>query len=230
LDKGLRALHTLGFRGTNVTIPHKEMALKLANTVSEAAAAIGAANTLTFDPDDGFHADNTDSYGFVANVAQEAPGWSAADGPALVLGAGGGSRAIVHALLTGGAPEVRLANRTAARAASLRVHFGPRVVVADWDDAEALAGAALVVNTTALGLEGQPPLDISLERAPADAVVTDIVYKPLVTPLLARAAARGLKTVDGLGMLLHQAAPGFERWFGRRPEVDGDLRAAVLAS
>jgi shikimate dehydrogenase len=229
LADALDSLADLRFRGVNVTIPHKEAALALARTVSEAAAAIGAANTLTFDPEDGFHADNTDGYGFLQNVRQAAPGWSAAEGPALVLGAGGSARAIVHALLSDGAPEVRITNRTAGRAASLCDHFGPRVVAVDWAGApEAVAGAATIVNTTALGMSGQPPLGLCLEGARDAAVVADIVYAPLETPLLAEAAERGLRAVDGLGMLLHQAAPGFESWFGRRPEVDAGLRVAVL--
>jgi shikimate dehydrogenase len=230
LEESLRALRRLGFRGVNATIPHKEAALALAATVSEAAAAIGAANTLTFDPDDGFHADNTDGHGFLENLRQAAPGWSASRGPALVFGAGGSSRAIIHALLSDGASEVRVTNRTSGRAVALRDHFGPQVVAVDWSRAaEAVAGAATIVNTTALGMAGHPPLDVSLEGADPRAVVSDIVYEPLRTPLLAQAAERSLTAVDGLGMLLHQAAPGFERWFGRRPEVDAALREAALA-
>jgi shikimate dehydrogenase len=228
LDGALRALPRLGFRGVNVTIPHKETALALAARVTPEAAAIGAANTLTFEPDGGFAADNTDGAGFLASLRQGAPAWRAAAGPALVLGAGGAARAVAAALLADGAPEVRLANRTRARAEGLRDHFGGRVSVVDWRDAAAAAaGAATIVNTTAIGMgcDGAP---IALDAAPDGALVTDIVYTPLETPLLAAARARGLATVDGLGMLLHQAVPGFERWFGKRPEVDDALRAAVL--
>ncbi len=213
----------------NVTIPHKAAALALATEVSDRAALIGAANTLTFGPDRAVHADNTDGYGFLASLRQGAPGWTAAAGPALVLGAGGAARGVVAALLSDGAPEVRIANRTRDRAQALRDHFGDSVVVIDWPDASAAAaGAATIVNTTSMGMHGQPDLALDLGVAPATALVTDIVYTPLQTQLLAQAAARGLATVDGLGMLLHQAAPGFERWFGVAPEVDDALRAAVL--
>lgn len=227
---GLAALPGLGFRGVNVTIPHKEAALAAAREVSPIAARVGAANTLTFLPDGGFHADNTDGYGFIESLRQDAPGWTAAAGPALVLGAGGAARAVIAALIDAGAPEVRLANRTRARAEQLAEGLGGPITVVAWDEASAAAdGAATIVNTSALGMVGQPPLDVRLDAAPPSALVNDIVYQPLVTPLLAAAAARGLRTVDGLGMLLHQAVPGFERWFGTKPRVDADLRAAVLA-
>jgi shikimate dehydrogenase len=229
LAESLRALALLGFRGVNVTIPHKEVALALADTVSTQAARIGAANTLTFSGDGRVEADNTDGYGFLANLQQGAPGWRAAEGPALVLGAGGAARAVIAALLDEGVPELRLANRSRDRAEALAAEFDGPIVVRDWSaSAEAVAGAATIVNTTPLGMAGQPPLDLSLAAAPDAALVTDIVYQPVETPLLAAARARGLATVDGLGMLLHQAVPGFERWFGRRPEVDADLRAAAL--
>lgn len=231
LPDALAALERLGFRGVNVTIPHKEEALLRAAEATEAAAAIGAANTLTFRPEGGFSADNTDATGFLDNLRQEAPGWTAGAGPALVLGAGGAARAVVWALLADGAPEIRLANRNRDRAEALRRHFGPRVAVVDWDQAgEAVAGAATIVNTTALGMDGQGDPPVGLDQADPRALVTDIVYTPLITPLLAAARARGLATVDGLGMLLHQAAPGFEAWFGRRPKVDAALRAAVLGA
>jgi shikimate dehydrogenase len=230
LADGLAALALLGFRGVNVTIPHKEAVLALASARSARAERIGAANTLTFTADGGFEADNTDGYGFLANLRQAAPDWKPEAGPALVLGAGGAARAIIVALLDAGAPELRLANRSRDRAEALAAAFGPRIVVQDWDHVErALAGVRTIVNTTALGMAGQPPLTLSLAAAPDDALVTDIVYQPLETPFLAAAKARGLVTVDGLGMLLHQAVPGFERWFGLRPEVDANLRAAVLA-
>jgi shikimate dehydrogenase len=220
------ALPLLGFRGVNVTIPFKETVLTLVGSVSDRAAQIGAANTITFDPHGGSHADNTDGYGFLENLRQGAPDWR---GPALVLGAGGASRAVVAALLSDGAPEVRVANRTRARAEQIRDHFGARVAIVDWRGAsEAATGAMTIVNTTSMGMDGHPDLPFRLDAAPEGALVTDIVYSPLVTPLLAEATARGLATVNGLGMLLHQAAPGFERWFGVRPVVDAHLRAAVL--
>lgn len=225
----LAVLPRMGFRGVNVTLPHKEAALALATEATEQAQAIGAANTLVFLPHGGFRADNTDGIGFLRNLRQVQHGWSAATGPALVLGAGGAARAVVAALLSDRAPEVRLANRTQLRARALADAFGSRVRVVPWEAAgEAMRGAATIVNTTSLGMAGQAPLDLGFETADAHALVTDIVYQPLVTPFLARAAAAGLATVDGLGMLLHQAAPGFEAWFGRRPEVDEALRQAVL--
>jgi shikimate dehydrogenase len=230
LAEGLRALRLLGFRGANVTIPHKVAVLDLAASTSPIASRVGAANTLTFLDGGGFHADNTDAYGFVASLRQAAPGWKAAAGPALVFGAGGAARAVVAALIDAGAPLIRLANRTPARAEALRAHFlDSSVVLVEWTGADAAAeGAATIVNTTSLGMTGQPALPFRLDAAPAGALVADLVYQPLDTPLLAEARARGLTAVDGLGMLLHQAVPGFEAWFGRRPEVDAELRAAVL--
>lgn len=228
-DEAFRALPKLAFRGVNVTIPFKEAALGRATNVSDRAKLIGAANTVTFRNGETF-ADNTDSYGFLENLRQHAPGWRAAVGPAVVMGAGGASRAVIWALLADGAPEIRLANRSPARAEALRGHFGASVRVIDWERAsEAVDGAMTIVNTTSLGMTGEPDLPLRLDAAPPAALVTDIVYRPLLTPLLRQAQARGLATVDGLGMLLHQAAPGFESWFGRRPEVDGELRAAILA-
>jgi shikimate dehydrogenase len=229
LAGGLRALRLLGFRGSNVTIPHKVAVLALAASVTPRAARIGAANTLTFAEDGGISADNTDGYGFVASLRQAAPHWDAAAGPALVLGAGGAARAVVAALIDEGTPEIRVANRTPARADALRAHFADRLRLVDWIAAgAAAAGAATIVNTTSLGMAGQPALPVRLDAAPEGALVADLVYQPLETPLLAEARARGLTAVDGLGMLLHQAVPGFEAWFGRRPEVDAELRAAVL--
>lgn len=230
LADALRALVTLGFRGINVTIPHKEAVLALADTVSPLAARIGAANTLSFTADGAILADNTDAHGFLANLRQNAPDWRPERGPALVLGAGGAARAVIVALCDAGVPEIRLANRSRSRADALAAALGGPIAVIDWAARDAaVMGAATIVNTTALGMTGQPPLELSLAAAAPDTVVSDIVYQPLETPLLAAARARGLVTVDGLGMLLHQAAPGFERWFGRRPEIDAALRTAVLA-
>jgi shikimate dehydrogenase len=230
LAAAFAALPKLGFRGVNVTIPHKEQALALADAASDAARRIGAANTITFLPDRTVHADNTDHYGFLANLRQAIPMWSPSAGPALVLGAGGAARAVVSALLAEGAPEVRLANRTRGRAETLAAQLGPGIAVIDWREAAAAAaGAATIVNATSLGMTGGPALELPLDAAPPHAVVADLVYDPFETPLLAAARARGLTGVDGLGMLLHQAVPGFQRWFGVRPEVDAELRAAVLA-
>ncbi|MFN0114850.1 MAG: shikimate dehydrogenase [Paracoccaceae bacterium] len=230
LREVLTALPKAGFVGANVTIPHKEAVLALADVVTDRAALIGAANTLIFRKDGRIHADNTDGYGFIANLRQEAPFWDAASGPAAVFGAGGAARAVVAALIETGAPEIRLANRTRARAEALRNEFGAKVVVLDWAQAgNMLDGAATVVNTTALGMTGKPAFRVPLDALSPASVVADLVYSPLRTRLLDEAAGLGCTTVDGLGMLLHQAAPGFERWFGVRPEVDDAARAAVLA-
>jgi shikimate dehydrogenase len=228
-EAALRALPALGLAGANVTLPHKELALKVAHSATERALRIGAANTLVV-RDGHIEADNTDGFGFIENVRAGAQDWDTAR-PALVLGAGGAARAVIDALLAEGVAELRLANRTRARADALAAQFGDRVQVVGWDEADAAAdGAGLIVNTTSLGMEGQPPLDFAFESASTDAVATDLVYVPLETPFLAAAARRGLVTVDGLGMLLHQARPGFAAWFGRDPAVDDALREAVLAA
>lgn len=225
-----RALPRAGFRGVNVTVPHKLAALALADQVSDTARRIGAANMIRFDPDQGIVADNTDAYGFAQNLRQSAPDWRAAAGPALVLGAGGAARAVLDALLAEGAPQIRLANRTPAAAEGLAAEFGPRVQPVAWDRrAEAAAGCATLVNATSLGMAGGAALEMPLDDAPRTALVTDIVYTPLLTPLLTAAKARGMPVVDGLGMLLHQARPAFVAWFGIDPPVDAALRAACLA-
>jgi shikimate dehydrogenase len=226
-EAALRALPALGFVGANVTLPHKELALRIADTSTERARRIGAANTLVV-RDGTLHADNSDGFGFMENIKAGAPGWTAAR-PVLVLGAGGAARAVLDALLAEGVPEIRLANRSVERAQALAAAFGPKVCVVPWAEAEAAAsGTGLIVNTTSLGMVGQPPLNFSFAAADAGAVANDLVYAPLRTGFLAAAEARGLLAVDGLGMLLHQARPGFAAWFGREPEVDAALRAAVL--
>jgi shikimate dehydrogenase len=230
LAEVLRALPKAGFVGVNITIPHKETVLALADIVTDRAALIGAANTLIFRKDGRIHADNTDGYGFVANLRQNAPGWNPGGGAAAVLGAGGAARAVIASLLEIGVPEIRLANRTRARAETLRAEFGAKVVVFDWVQAgNMLEGAVTVVNTTSLGMTGKPDFRVPLDALSPQAIVTDLVYAPLRTRFLEEAAAIGCTTVDGLGMLLHQAAPAFERWFGVRPEVDQATRDAVLA-
>lgn len=228
-EAGLRSLPKLGFKGVNVTIPHKETVLAMADSVTDAASLIGAANTVHFHADGTIGVDNTDGYGFIRNIRQHAPNWKPKAGPALVLGAGGAARAVVWALLNEGVPSIRITNRTRIRAEMLAEHFGARVEVIDWNYAsDAMDGATTIVNTTSLGMEGQPELQVKFDAAPKGALVTDIVYAPLITPFLERAATHGLTIVDGLGMLLHQAVPGFESWFGHLPEVDEDLRQAVL--
>ncbi|WP_299964701.1 shikimate dehydrogenase [uncultured Roseobacter sp.] len=225
----LTSLPKAGFVGVNVTIPHKETVLGIADLITDRATLIGAANTLIFRDDGKIHADNTDGYGFLQNLRSGAPAWRAKSGPAAVLGAGGAARAVIASLLEAGVPEILLSNRTRVRAEKLQADFGNRVTVVDWLQAgNMLEDAALVVNTTSLGMVGKPELRVPLDGLKKSTVVTDLVYTPLKTPLLAEAADRGCKTVDGLGMLLHQAVPGFERWFGPRPEVDEEARAAVL--
>ena len=217
-----------GFVGANVTIPHKERALALTRP-DERARAVGAANTLWYEGGE-LRSTNTDIEGFINNLDACAPGWDTATSDALVLGAGGASRAVVFGLIERGVSRVYLANRTPERAGALADQFGARVHPASWEAiGELLPRVDLLVNTTSLGMHGQRALEIDVGRLPAHAVVADLVYVPLVTPLLAAARARGLKTADGLGMLLHQAVRGFELWFGRRPTVTPELRALVEA-
>ncbi|QCP86989.1 shikimate dehydrogenase [Cereibacter sphaeroides] len=227
----LATMPKMGFVGCNVTIPHKESVIGLADIVTDRAALIGAANTLIFSKDGKIHADNTDGTGFTANLRQNAPAWQPQSGPAVVWGAGGAARAVIAALIEVGVPEIRLANRSRARADALRSDFGAKVHVHDWVQAgNILEDAMTVVNTTSLGMVGKPEFRVPLDALNPKAVVTDLVYAPLRTRLLVEAEAAGCRIVDGLGMLLHQAAPGFERWFGVRPEVDEETRAAVLAA
>jgi shikimate dehydrogenase len=230
-EAGLRALPKLGFRGANVTIPYKEQVLSLADGVTDRASLIGAANTLLFREDGSFRADNTDGFGFIQNLKAAAPDWSAASGPAVVMGAGGAARAVISALLSEGASEVRLSNRTRQRAENLKNQFGAKITVVEWNRvADAMDGATTIVNATSLGLNGQTDLSVNLGAAKPGALATDLVYTPLKTGFLRNAADRGLKVVDGLGMLLHQAVPGFETWFDHRPEVDDELRRTVLSA
>jgi shikimate dehydrogenase len=229
LEETLRFLPSIGFVGVNVTIPYKERALAIADLASDRATLIGAANTLIFRADGRIHADNTDGYGFVENLRQSVPDWDPAAGPATVFGAGGAARAVLASLIDIGVPEIRLTNRTRPRAEMLRNDFGTRVQVHDWVKAgNVLEDSALVVNTTSLGMTGKPELRVPLDGLQPGTVVSDLVYAPLETRLLRTARAQGCHAVDGLGMLLHQAVPGFERWFGQRPEVDDALREAVL--
>ncbi len=229
LEQVIRTLPKMGFVGVNVTIPHKETVMLLADQITDRATLIGAANTLIFRKDGKIHADNTDGYGFIENLRSGVSDWNPKAGPAVVLGAGGSSRAVVAALLDAGVEEIMITNRTRVRAEKLREDFGHRLTVVDWVQAgNVIEDAALVVNTTPLGMVGKPELRVPLDGLRAETVVTDLVYAPLKTGLLKTAADAGCKTVDGLGMLLHQAVPGFERWFGPRPEVDVATRAAAL--
>lgn len=230
LESVIRMMPKMGFVGCNVTIPHKVNVLEIADLATDRATLIGAANTLIFRKDGKIHADNTDGYGFIANLRQGAPGWAPSIGPAAVLGAGGAARAVIASLIDVGVTEIYLSNRTRPKAEALKSAFGTKVTVVDWVQAgNMLEDAATVVNTTSLGMEGQPEFRVPLDGLRRGTVVTDLVYTPLRTRLLQEAEAAGCVVVDGLGMLLHQAVPGFERWFGVRPEVDVNTRAAVLA-
>lgn len=226
----LRDLSTWGFIGANITVPHKETAFAALQFHDEVAARLKAVNTVVTTPR-GLEGRNTDGYGFIANLRERAPTWRPSRGPAVLIGAGGAARAIAAALESEGVPELCIINRTRARAEALAADLRLRHArIVDWQDAPAaLAGANLLVNTTTLGMKGAGEVKLSLEALPSTALVTDIVYTPLETALLRRARARGLATVDGLGMLLHQAVPGFEAWFGIRPQVTAELRALVLA-
>lgn len=229
LAEAIRTLPKLGFVGCNVTIPHKENIMDLADVVTDRARKIGAANALTFDSNGQIQADNTDAYGFIENIRQQVPGWSPQGKSVTVLGAGGAARAVVVALQEYGATDIRLTNRTLGRAQHLADAIGGGISVVDWADApDLMAKTDVLVNTTSLGMAGNAPLELPLSGLSRDALVTDIVYAPLQTDLLRRAAQHGCRTVDGLGMLLHQGVPAFARWFGVTPVVDDDLRRFVL--
>lgn len=229
LAEVIRALPKAGFVGVNVTAPHKEAVMSIADLITDRATLIGAANTLIFRKDGKIHADNTDGYGFIENLRTGAPDWRPADGPAAILGAGGAARAVIASLTDAGVPEIILSNRTRVRAEKLKDDFGKRVRVVDWVQAgNMIDEAALVVNTTSLGMLGKPEMRVPLDGFKPGMVVTDLVYNPLKTPFLQEAEARGSTIVDGLGMLIYQAVPAFERWFGVRPEVDEATRAVLL--
>jgi len=225
----IKSLGSRGYVGANVTLPHKEAALDCADLADEAAKSVGAANTLWIEGDK-LCASNTDIYGFMTHLKLSSPQWDDRKRPVAFLGAGGAARAVIRGLLDHGVPEIRIFNRTKARAEALKVFFGERLHVYDWEDrSEMLNGCGLLINGTQLGMAGGVALDIDLARLPGDATVFDIVYTPLETPLLKSAGLLGLTTVDGLGMLLHQAVPGFEKWFGVRPEVTNELRALIVS-
>jgi shikimate dehydrogenase len=230
LETVIRSLPKAGFVGANITLPHKEAVMQIADKVTDRATLMGAANTLIFRQDGSILADNTDGYGFITNLHQGAPDWKPNAGPALVLGAGGACRAVIASLVEAGVPEIMLSNRTRERADQLRSEFGKRIRVVDWIQAgNAVEEASLVVNATSLGMEGKRPLRVPMDGLQSSCVVTDLVYTPRETDLIKAGKEAGCTVVDGLGMLLHQAVPGFERWFGQRPKVDEDTRAAALA-
>jgi len=229
-EAALKNMPKLGFRGANVTIPHKERALEIADFVSERAQRIGAANTLYFDVDGKIHADNTDGYGFITNLKKGASEWSAKDGPALVLGAGGAARAILDALITEETPIIYLTNRSKERALDLASEFGNGIEVLDWDKKNSvLAEVKTLINTTSLGMNGEDDLGLDFSQLTSAMTVTDIVYTPLETDLLKHAKQRGCTCVDGLGMLIYQGEPGFSNWFGENPKVTDELRELLLS-
>jgi shikimate dehydrogenase len=231
LGSALKALPALGFRGCNLTIPHKILALPMMDQIDAASKRIGAINCVTVEEDGSLSGTNNDGYGYIESVRAAHPTWKANAGPIVVLGAGGGSRAILVALADQGAREIHVLNRTDARATELAAALGTPIKATAWTDRNrVLSGAAMVVNTTSQGMVGQPALDIDLDALAKSALVSDIVYIPRETPLLAAARARGNPTVGGLGMLLHQARPAFKGWFGVMPEVTPDLVAAIEAT
>ncbi|HWD59703.1 MAG TPA: shikimate dehydrogenase [Stellaceae bacterium] len=234
LEQALRALPALGFRGCNLTIPHKQAALKIMDRVDDFARRVGAMNTVIVAADGSLEGSNTDVFGFRENLREQAPDWNAAAGPAVVLGAGGSARAVVAGLAAAGVGEIRLINRTLDRAETLARELAApetRITVHPWSSRAAVLGdAGILVNTTSLGMEKEPSLDIDISILPRDAVVVDIVYVPLETGLLAAARRGGYTAVDGLGMLLHQGRPGFAAWFGAAPRVTRELRQAMLAT
>ena len=231
LETAIRGLAALGFAGCNVTVPHKVSAMRFMDELHPAARRVAAINTIVVQPDGSLLGMNNDGAGYIQSLRDADATWRGDAGPALVLGAGGAARAIVVALLDEGVPELRITNRTLERAQELANDFGDRVKVVPWAErSEAMAGVSLLVNTTTLGMHGQAPLDVALDALPLEAMVSDAIYIPLETPLLTQARMRGHRTVNGLGMLLNQARPAFQSWFGVLPDVTPELRAAVQAT
>jgi shikimate dehydrogenase len=231
LHAALRALPALGFSGCNLTIPHKEAALEIVDRVHPVARRIGAINCVVVAPDETLEGQNHDAFGYIESIREAQPSWRADAGPIAVIGAGGGARAVLVSLIDAGAREIRLVNRTFARASTLQRDLGGPIQTLPWEErAAALADVAMLVNTTSQGMVGAPPLELELDALPPRALVSDIIYIPRETPLLAAARKRGNPTVNGLGMLLHQARPAFHAWFGIMPEVTPELRAMIEAT
>ncbi|WP_395669289.1 shikimate dehydrogenase [Rhodoferax sp.] len=231
LEAALSGLAALGFHGCNITIPHKVEAMRWVHDVDANARRVGAINTVVVQPDGSLKGYNHDGFGYIQSLLEAQPDWRADAGPVVVLGAGGASRAVVLALADRGAKEIRLLNRSPDKALALAHEFGAPVHALPWDQRHAaLADAALLVNTTSQGMHGTEPLDLDLQQLPLRALVSDAIYVPLETPLLAAARQRGNPAVNGLGMLLHQARPAFQSWFGVMPEVSAELRALVEAT
>jgi len=231
LETAIRGLSALGFAGCNITIPHKVEAMKLMDWVDPLAQRMGAINTIVVQADGQLHGFNHDGYGYIQSLRDAQPHWRADTGPVVVLGAGGAARAIVVSLIDQGATEIRLLNRTRAKADALAHEFGPAITALDWSQRhEALSGAALLVNTTSQGMHHEPALDLDLTDLPTDSLVSDAIYIPLETPLLAAARQRGNNTVNGLGMLLNQARPAFHAWFGVMPDLTPELNKLVIST
>ncbi len=231
LRAALRALPALGFSGCNLTIPHKEAALKIVDMVDPLARRIGAVNCVVVATDGSLEGQNHDAFGYIESVREAQPGWRADTGPIVVIGAGGGARAVLVGLIDQGAREIRLVNRTLARAEALANELSDSITALSWEERErALEDAAMLINATNQGMVGEPPLDLAIDRLPVSALVSDIVYIPRETALIAAARTRGNPMVNGLGMLLHQARPAFQAWFGIMPEVTPELRAMIEAT
>jgi shikimate dehydrogenase len=231
LRAALRALPALGFAGCNLTIPHKEAAFEIVDRVDPLARRIGAINCVVVAADGSLDGYNYDGFGYIQSILEAYPYWRADAGPIVVVGAGGGARAVLVSLVDRGAQEIRLLNRSPERAHTLAREFGAPIEAVAWKERHAaLAGAAMLINTTSQGMTGQPALDLALDKLPASALVSDIIYVPRETPLLAAARLRGNRTVNGLGMLLNQARPAFQAWFGVMPEVTAELRAMIEAT
>jgi shikimate dehydrogenase len=231
LPDAIRGLPALGFRGCNLTMPHKQFAMTMVDTLTDTARRIGAVNCIVVEPDGKMWGTNNDGNGYVLSIQEVAPQWKPADGPIAILGAGGAARAIIVALLERGATEIRLINRTFEKAEQLAKEFGAAIKPVAWEKrADAIGDVALLTNATNQGMTGKPALDISLDKLSKQTLVSDLIYVPPETPFLAAAKARGNVTINGLGMLLHQARPAFQAWFGVMPEITPELRATIMAT